>query len=64
MNNVTVKKRIANEMLNNDLFYDISEALNNINGWGSVELFVQNYKVVQITGRNIKKTQHNITNNT
>lgn len=48
-------KRIDDKLLD-----DIAEALKNVRGWGSVEIFVQNYKVVQITERNIKKTQHMI----
>ncbi len=39
-----------------DLLEEIKEALKNIRGWGSVEIYVQNFKVVQITERNIKKT--------
>jgi len=43
-----------------ELIAEIIEALNNIRGWGSVEIYVQDYKVVQITERNIKKTNSNI----
>ena len=39
-----------------DLLEEIKEALKNIRGWGSVEIYVQNFKVVQITEKNIKKT--------
>lgn len=39
-----------------DLMQEIIEALKNIRGWGSVEIFVQDNKVVQIVERNIKKT--------
>ncbi len=39
-----------------ELTDEIRQALKNIRGWGSVEIFVQDYKVVQITERNIKKT--------
>ena len=39
-----------------DLLNEITEALQNIRGWGSVEIFVQDFKVVQITERNIRKT--------
>jgi len=42
--------------INQELLAEIAEALKNIRGWGSVEIFVQDYKVVQITERNIKKT--------
>jgi hypothetical protein len=41
------------------LVEEIVMALKNIRGWGSVEIFVQDYKVVQIIERNIKKTQNN-----
>lgn len=39
-----------------ELLAEIAEALRNIRGWGSVEIFVQDNKVVQIVERNIKKT--------
>lgn len=38
------------------LIQEIVEAVHNVRGWGSVEIFVQDYKVVQITERSIKKT--------
>jgi hypothetical protein len=38
------------------LVQELIEALKNIRGWGSVEIQVQDFKVVQITERNIKKT--------
>ncbi|MDP3941149.1 MAG: DUF2292 domain-containing protein [bacterium] len=44
--------------IQDDLVDEIKEALKNIRGWGSVEIYVQDYKVVQITERNIKKTSH------
>lgn len=40
------------------LVEEIVQAINNIRGWGSVEIYIQNYSVVQITERNIRKTQH------
>ena len=42
--------------VNKELLGEIVEALKNIRGWGSVEIFVQDLKVVQIIERNIKKT--------
>lgn len=39
-----------------ELLEEIAEALKNIRGWGSVEIFVQDNRVVQIVERNIKKT--------
>lgn len=45
--------------ISDELLQEIVEALKNIRGWGSVEIHVQDYKVVQITERNIKKTTEN-----
>ncbi len=39
-----------------ELIAEIVEALTNIRGWGSIEIYVQNNEVVQITERNIRKT--------
>ena len=46
----------STKRVNHELLDEISEALQNIRGWGSVEIIVQDFKVVQITERNIKKT--------
>jgi len=54
MNNYSTKE------VSQELMDEISEAVKNVKGWGSVEIYVQNFKVVQITERNIKKT--NISN--
>jgi hypothetical protein len=50
--------------VSNKLVEEIIEALKNIRGWGSVEIFVQDHKVVQIVERSIKKTQSNLTSDT
>ena len=42
------------------LLDEIKEALKNVRGYGSVEIYVQDHKVTQITERNIKKTNHSI----
>lgn len=42
--------------ISDKLLREIIDALKNIRGWGSVEIHVQDFKVVQITERNIKKT--------
>jgi hypothetical protein len=49
-------KDYSTKRVNQELLDEIAEALQNIRGWGSVEIIVQDYKVVQITERNIKKT--------
>jgi len=46
----------STKKIQDDLVEEILEALKNIRGWGSVEIYVQDFKVVQITERNIKKT--------
>jgi hypothetical protein len=46
----------STKKISDKLILEIIEALGNIRGWGSVEIFVQDHKVVQITERNIKKT--------
>ena len=43
-----------------DLVEEIKQALKNVSGWGSVEIFIQNFRVTQITARNIKKTNHSL----
>lgn len=46
----------STKKINDELVQEVTEALQNIRGWGSVEIYVQDFKVVQITERNIKKT--------
>ena len=49
-------KDYSTKEITKELVKEITEALKNIRGWGSVEIFVQDFKVVQIIERNIKKT--------
>ncbi len=51
----------STKQIKQDLVEEILEALKNIRGWGSVEIYVQDFKVVQITERNIKKTSRKST---
>ncbi|MBI2443524.1 MAG: DUF2292 domain-containing protein [Candidatus Levybacteria bacterium] len=51
----------STKKIQQELIEEILEALRNIRGWGSVEIYVQDFKVVQITERNIKKTAHKST---
>lgn len=46
----------------NLLAEDILKELNSLGGWGSLEIYVQNNKVTQITKRAIKKTSHSLKN--
>ncbi len=50
----------STKKVSNNLLDEIKLALKNIRGWGSVEIYVQDHRVTQITERNIKKTNHNI----
>jgi hypothetical protein len=50
----------STKKITDSLVSEIKSALKNVRGWGSVEIYVQDFKVTQITERNIKKTQHNI----
>jgi hypothetical protein len=49
-----MKITYAGENKNDSILQEIKHALNNIQ-WGSLEIFIQDSKVVQITERNIKK---------
>jgi len=44
----------------NLLIDEVLQALNDLGGWGSVEIYVQDGKVTQITKRAIKKTNHSL----
>ncbi len=57
-------KDYSSKQISKKLLEEIIEALKNIRGWGSVEIFVQDSKVVQIIERNIKKTQESLTKST
>ena len=55
-----IQADFSSKRLSQSLMAEIVAALKNIKGWGSVEIYVQDHKVVQITERNIKKTQHSL----
>ena len=48
------------KVIDKTLQQEIEHALAKIDGYGSVELYIQNFKVTQITARNIKKTSSSI----
>jgi len=52
------------KIINGTLLEELSMALKELGGWGSVELFVQDGKVTQITKRAIKKTNHRLESTT
>lgn len=45
----------STSLVSQKLIDEISMSLNNIEGWGSIEIFIQNYKVTQVIEKNIKK---------
>lgn len=47
------KSKVSSKVLQ-----EIIVSLNNIKGWGSIEIFVQNHKVTQITEKNISKKEN------
>ncbi len=44
-----------------DLVEEIMKALKSVEGYGSIEIYIQDRSVTQITVRNIKKTRHTLT---
>jgi len=46
--------------VSSQLIDELIQALKELGGWGSVEVYVQNGKVTQITKRAIKKTNHSL----
>jgi len=48
--------------ISNTLMSEIKSAIKSVKAYGSVEIYVQNNVVTQITVRNIKKTNGNTTN--
>lgn len=50
----------STKKITQDLVEEIKQALKDVRGWGSVEVYIQDHRVVQITSRNIKKTNHDI----
>jgi len=61
----TPKKNSGNGMpmenhLPSDLARELTQALHAVGGYGSIEIYVQDHSVTQITVRQIKKTKHYI----
>ena len=51
--NFTVHKSISPALIE-----EIARALHSVGGFGSIEIYVQDHSVTQITVRNIKKIKH------
>jgi len=48
--------------ISQDLLGEVKTALKSAGPFGSVEIFIQDNKVTQITARKIKKTSHSLLN--
>lgn len=43
---------------NEELLSEIQNAIDSVKGYGSVEIYIQDSKITQITTKSIKKTDH------
>ncbi|MEK7551251.1 MAG: DUF2292 domain-containing protein [Patescibacteria group bacterium] len=48
--------KYSTKAISEKLKEEILSSIQGIRGWGSVEIFIQDFKVTQITEKNIKKT--------
>jgi hypothetical protein len=48
----------STKQISDKLKDEVIESIHNVKGWGSVEIFIQNYNVTQITEKNIKKPKN------
>jgi hypothetical protein len=55
MSDYSTKVQISDKLVK-----EVTSAVKNVRGWGSVEIHIQNYEVIQITERNIRKTHNPI----
>lgn len=52
---MATKKSNHNHKINQPLIDQIANCLHGLQGWGSVEIFVQDHKVIHITAKSIIK---------
>ncbi len=48
--------------ISQQLVEELVQSIRNIKGWGSIEIFIQDYNVTQITEKNIRKSGENALN--
>lgn len=48
----------STKRVNQELIDEVVSAMKSVSGYGSVEIFIQNYRVTQVTTRDIKKTDY------
>jgi hypothetical protein len=59
----TQQTEYSTKKISKTLVYEIKKALKSVKTYGSVEIYIQNGSVTQITVRQIKKTQNIHTKN-
>lgn len=60
MDQVRLRSKSMKNQIDPKLLEEIKNALAKIDGYGSVELYIQQNKITQITARNIRKTSNPI----
>ena len=45
----------STKSITSHLLTELQDSIKSVQGWGSVEIFIQDYNVTQITEKNIKK---------
>ncbi len=45
----------STKSISKELKEELLQSIQSVKGWGSVEIFIQDFKVTQITEKNIKK---------
>lgn len=48
-------QKYSTKTISSHLLGELEDSLKSVQGWGSVEIFIQDYNVTQITEKNIKK---------
>ena len=52
------RKTPANGALSEHFYKELIDAINNVGSYGSIEIYIQDHQITQITARSIKKTRH------
>lgn len=50
-----IDKNYSTKTISSYLLKELQDSIKNVRGWGSVEIFIQDFNVTQITEKNIKK---------
>lgn len=61
MKRIHVQESNGEQKKRDGLFEEVIAAIRRVGGYGSVEIYVQDHEVRQITARTIKKTKYTVT---